>query len=678
MYGNKSLPTRLWSYGAGPPVEGADLVDTQMELGRRYRNTHVRVERKRRERVKAALWTLSPALAKIEAAIATAEVSLQEARDAISQTNVLARKKVFPAGAIEATAAAHRELKRLRKESKALRQELFASPTWKPIGAKINGRANAQGKKLYAAVGRMGLGWGTRIFIGTTVKRSGPPPQFSRRDGGGHLAVQLQPRGGKGKGKNRVTGKSLMAGDAFAGTNTILRIGPVPPEAWEKEDLASRRYEIMRFIKIEGHYQLLQVEGEPILGLQEAKARVAALGLRYGLRRTNGKHLQRTTVSLRIGSSGRDPIFATIPVVLHRPMPWDAQIKWVHLIRRRIATHCEWSVQFALSRAIGWNKLDRAANGVVSIDVGWRITGDDGKTLRPDGSMRVAYWKGSDGAEGEVTLPARWLAGMRKTEDIQSIRDKQCFNPMRDRLAEWLRKATVVPAWLRERTATLYQWKSQARLAGLVLRWRDNRFDGDGEIFEALEAWRKRDKHLLEYQGNLRDQLQRRRMDIYRNFAADMRRKYHTGKIEKLNLRDFHKLAKAEEASVDGALKKHVRDACLSDLFQCIKESMTKTVKVPAKNTTAKCYVCGSIQTWNHKILRHTCTACGAEWDQDANAAENIGACGENAGPPPVDEKPKPEVPLSQDKTEDPKQKAAPEMKEKPEKEEPPASGSAA
>jgi hypothetical protein len=411
----------------------------------------------------------------------------------------------------------------------------------------------------------------------------------------------------------------------------------------------------MRFVKIEGHYQQLQVEGEPILGLEEAKARAAVLGAGYGFRRTKGKHLQRTMVSLRIESDGRVPVFATVPVILHRPIPPDAQIKWVHLIRRRIATRCEWSVQFALSRAIGWNKLDCAPDGEVSIDVGWRITGDDGKTPRPDGSMRVAYWKGSDGAEGEVTLPYRWMYGMWKTRDLQSIRDKKHFNPMRDRLAEWLKATPGVPAWLAERTLTLPQWKSQARLAGLVLRWRDNRFDGDGGIFETLETWRKRDKHLYEYEANLRDQLQRWRMDIYRNFAADMRRKYHTANVEKLDLRDFHVLPKAEDAPVDGALKEHVRDACLSALFQCLKESMAKIVKVPAKNTTAKCHVCGSIQKWNHKILCHTCTACGTEWDQDDNAATNIGA----GGPKPGDETPK--MPKTH-----PEGNVAPEKSEKP------------
>jgi hypothetical protein len=103
-----------------------------------------------------------------------------------------------------------------------------------------------------------------------------------------------------------------------------------------------------------------------------------------------------------------------------------------------------------------------------------------------------------------------------------------------------------------------------------------------------------------------------------------MRRSYHDAKIEFLDLRDFHRNPEAEEPVPDGALKEHVRDACISDLFRCIEESMARTIKVPAKNTTARCHVCRSLQTWNRKVLRHICTACGADWDQDACAAHNI------------------------------------------------------
>jgi len=566
MFGNDSLPSRFYSYGAKPPVEAAEFVDQQMELARRYRNALVAVERDRRRKTDAALCRMSPDLVRIEAAITATNAELNHARNTINQVSAFARTKVIPAEAAKRAGASATELKRLCKERKAIRTELFASEAWEPIGAEIDGRAEEKKKRLYATIGRMGLYWGTRLFIGTTVDRSGPPPQFSRRDGGGHLAVQVQ--------------HGISPEEAFAGRDRRIQIDPLPIE-----------------------------EPPDFIGPRLSKA--ARL---------------RTRVRFRVGSdeSGA-PVFAVIPIVLHRPIPWDAKIKWVHLVRRRIGTHCEWRVQFVLSRAIGWNKPDCAAEGTVSIDVGWRVTGDDGKTRRKDGSMRVAYWKGSDGNEGELALPGHWMSGMRKTEDIQSIRDKN-MNKMRADFVEWFKNQKNLPDWLREAARTVAQWKSQARLARLVIRWRDARFQGDDEIFKTLEEWRKHDRHLCEYQSNLRDQLQNRRTDIFRNFIAERRRAYHTARVEKLDLRDFHETPEAEQEPKDGALKEHVRDACLSELLKCIKEGMAETVLVNAKNTTAKCHACGSIQTWNRKILRHRCTACGTEWDQDDNAATNIGA----------------------------------------------------
>lgn len=330
---------------------------------------------------------------------------------------------------------------------------------------------------------------------------------------------------------------------------------------------------------------------------------------------------KKTRVHFRVGSDENgNPIFTVVPVMLHRPLAEDAKIKWVHLIRRRIATQCEWRVQFVLSRETGWARPDSATDGTVGIDVGWR--------LLDDGSLRVAYWVGSDGDRGQLVLPPDWLQEMKKTRDIRSIRDRN-FDEVREKLAAWLRNAdphlSQIPQWLKDATASLSQWKSEARLAALVLKWRESRFEGDAGTFEALEAWRKRDKHLYEYEGNLRDQLQRRREDLYRVFVAKLRRKYKTAHIEELDLRDFHELPEAEEDAAQGALREHTRDACLSFLTRrAIKESMSETFEIPAPDTTRACHSCGSIEEWDRRILTHKCSSCGVEYDQDENAAINL------------------------------------------------------
>lgn len=587
MFGHKSLPTKIFSYGAKPPEsdEVLALTDDLMLRAHRYQNALVEAERNRRAKVEEALARVSPALIALDAAIADLEGKILAERDAIKAANAMERRRSQPKEARERIKAMKLEKKSLYARRKGLRKELFESEPWKAEQEATDAAAKAERNAANEKSGLSGC-WGTYLVVDNSVKRSGPPPKFKSWDGRGHLAIQLQPLGGKGKGENRVKGRPFSVAEAFSCKDKRLRIEPVPPEAWLP----------------------------------------------------GGRRLRKTKVWLRVGSDASDePIWAVIPIVLHRPLPEDAEIKWVHLIRRRvtddpelkwghlreldpgtrrrISRRYEWRVQFAVSRAAGWARPDCAPEGTVGIDVGWRI--------KPDGQFRVAYWAGSDGREGELLVPADWLGQMRRTEGIQSVRKKN-FNEARDALIQALTPLTGVPEWLAEDAKFLPQWKSAARLAGLAIRWRSSRFAGDEAAYEALEVWRKRERHLMEFECNLRDQLQRRREDIYRNFAADMRRGYRTAVVEMMDLRDFHQTPEAEEKGAAGGLKQHVRDACLSTLMKCIKESMAETRKFPAENTTKLCPKCGHVGDFPREEIMRTCPGCGDVADQDFVAAINL------------------------------------------------------
>jgi len=552
MFGNKSLPSRIFSYGANAPIEGLDLVNEQMKLAHRYRNSLVELEHSRRKKVNEALAKLSPRLVEVEELLIVADQKVEDAADAIRKASGAARKKVRPPEMVAEMKQCKEVLKALRAERKQLRTFLFASAAWEQEQETLNAWTTVQQKELRA---NCGLYWGTYLHVEQSMAgtKTGPPPRFYRYDGTGHLAVQLQ--------------KGLSPKEAQE-NDPRIRIEVVP----------------------EGVY-------------------------RPGKNRP--KKLGNAIVHFRVGSDkSGDPIFARIPFILHRPLPEDAQIKWVHLISDRVGTHSKWLVQFVVSKE-SWPKADRATSGHVGVDVGWR--------MKEDGLLRVAVWKGSDGQDGELTLPTNWLPAMGKTRHIRSIRDKN-FDMIRPELVAWLKERQDLPEWMKEPLTTMHQWKAQARLASFMIRWRTERFPGDEQMFQKAEDWRKRDRHLYDYESNLRDQLLAQRSDLYRNFAAKLRRQYKTAALEDLDLRDFHVLPAVEDPMMDPALKEHVRDACLSSLLQYLKESMGGFIEVPAANTTKKCHSCGSIQEWDHKILRHTCTKCGKDWDQDYNAAINIGA----------------------------------------------------
>lgn len=330
----------------------------------------------------------------------------------------------------------------------------------------------------------------------------------------------------------------------------------------------------------------------------------------------------------RVGGSSDEPVVTTLEFRMHRPLPPGAQIKWVYLCRERVATKLKYRLVFVLQWPGARQYPDQAESGTVGVDLGWR--------LLPDGTLRVATWVGSDGRSGYLTLPPEMVTARDKAESLQSTRDK-IFNEAVERLASWLETATV-PKWMTERSKALRSWRSQARLASLVLHWRDNRFAGDEEIFRWMDGWqvthpdgkvryagwRKQDKHLYEWQINLLRKTAARREHIYRNFAAFLRRNYATFALEGVNWRDMMKRAAVGDDKDAGATH-HYSSASVGKLAEWITETARKTVRVDPKHTTQRCHACKRLTAFDAKRdLSNVCRHCNAAWDQDYNAAANL------------------------------------------------------
>lgn len=330
------------------------------------------------------------------------------------------------------------------------------------------------------------------------------------------------------------------------------------------------------------------------------------------------KRKSRTCVRIRVGSDGRAPVWAEFPMIMHRPLPEGGIIKWVHLIRRRVGTHYEYRVQFVVQQpdAVSPVAVSRTALG---IDIGWR---------KVDGGLRVAYWVDESGRHDQLILPDEVISQFAKVTDLRSIRD-QHFNAIQAALGPWLKDADI-PDWLRERTESFAHWRSPGRLASVVLAWRNQRFPGDADMFTVAEAWRKQDKHLYEWEANLRDQVIRRRREIYRVFAATIARSYGFIILEDFDLRQIARYAAPEEGTDGNPNSRYARTmAAVSVLRECIEQACASTgaqvVKVPSPYTTRQCHVCGAVDNFDAASwVVHTCSVCGTIWDQDYNAASNL------------------------------------------------------
>lgn len=337
--------------------------------------------------------------------------------------------------------------------------------------------------------------------------------------------------------------------------------------------------------------------------------------------RGDQRRLQRTVMRVRVCSADRKPVWLTLPIVLHRPLPAGGLVRSVVVLRERIGTHFRWKVAICVELPEALAAPTPRGVGAIGIDLGWRRRYDGDQPL----GTRIAVWHDDRGRTGEVLLPERWLVAMGKVEDIQSIRDTG-FNVARTALAAWL-KGAVVPDWLTEATRTLSQWRSPARLAALALSWRGQRFEGDEEAYGSLERWRVRDKHLLEYASNLRDKLLGARREQYRMFAAWVAREYAEVKIEQFDLRPMADLEK--EGGELPALARYQRfSGSPSELRLAIENACRRAgvavVKVDARNTTRRCHVCETVAPESIVELNPVCPVCLTRFDQDERAAINL------------------------------------------------------
>lgn len=337
--------------------------------------------------------------------------------------------------------------------------------------------------------------------------------------------------------------------------------------------------------------------------------------------RAERRRAARSVVSIRVASEDRKPVWLTLPCVLHRQLPPDGVIRSASILRERIATYYRWKLVVLVEQGASKAAMSPCPrNGAVGIDIGWR---------RLPSGLRVAYWHDDEGRNGEIRLPERWLVGMCQVENLRGIRDT-AFNVVRTELAAWLKQQEQLPAWLREATEHISQWRAIGRLAGLCLRWREQRFEGDGTIFPQLEEWRRRDKHLYEYEGNLRDRLLRQRREQYRIFAAGLARQYSEVRLEEFDLRPIARVKDNGKGKELPEAARHYRQwAAVSTLRLAIENACKREgvnlVKVDAMNTTRRCQACGAVDVFDAaRILSPTCPECGMIIDQDWRAAINI------------------------------------------------------
>jgi hypothetical protein len=583
MFGHDSGPAKNYAYGIKAPTANAELVDEQMLLAHRYRNRLCELELARRQKVDDVLQQFKPELLRLR----EEEQNLVDKLDAIVAQVNLRRSQA-------------RSRKKLTKEESAQRKQL--RDELRPVRKRI--------KEIRECLFKP-----KEILEKAQKAKDGDP--IKKRIPELHEAVKQQPQVAALLAKvdeEDIEDRKKARAESGLYWGTYLHV--------EQSCQPFRKGRPPRFKPWRGDGTLaVQIQNgatlDEIMECDNTKLQIDWVNTETLANGDRGdrRAAARTKIRVRIASTPtKDPVWAEFDLFLHRDLPEGSKVKWAKIIRRRVATQHEWKLVLAVENKAGFPRPGAATGGSVGIDLGWRTVA---------GKLRVGYYHGSDGLSEELYLEREMVDSWHHVDKKRSERDKD-FNDTREVFVEWRKEhKSTEPEWMKEMCQHIHQWKTPRRLATVVLKWRDKRFDGDGWIYNTIEEWRKRDKKAYEHQENRRHKLQRRRTQIYRKWIRDLRARYQDLYIENINWAEMKRKPGIEETEVNKIARYWQNVASVGALASICVEA--DALKVQATHSTQECQHCGQNDGFDAACeLRHTCTLCGCEWDQDQNAAANI------------------------------------------------------
>jgi hypothetical protein len=456
-------------------------------------------------------------------------------------------------------------LKPVRAARDAAKAKIENDPEVELKKKAANDVANAALKLAYGAIRAEGLGWGTCLLVGKAMeeaRKGHMDPKFHGSPDVGRVGVQVQ--GG-------------MPVSKLFGEGTLVRLAPVPEGA-------------------------------------------------YALPRSERERATRSRVMLRVGSQDkRAPVWLELPVILHRPLPEDGVVKWAWILRTRVGNRYRHELQLSVE-APSFGSVAPEGKDAAAIDIGWRLVDRDA----PTDQLRIGYYVDSKGNATEIRLPADVSDRLSQCDALRATREGK-FNEAIKLLTAYMKNtSSVLPEWFVAATLTIPHWKSFRRLIRLVQTWSERRWKGDESIYAALVEWGKKEKHLYAWEADGRAGALARRKDFYRNTARVISMRIGALVLEDFDLRPMARLPQPEGEPVAPQVQRRNRHAVALSEFRSILKAACKAqgvpvIKVPAQWTTIDCHVCKEHILWDAAPqIMHKCAKCGADWDQDFNAAVNM------------------------------------------------------
>jgi len=329
----------VYQYGLHSPHENAHVVFEQMRLAHRYRNTLCAIERARRAAMRAMLRDLSALLLEYETAAAKWHAEVEVVLGRIKASRKASRKR----SESEADKALLREARAMHKSAVGLLREARRQAREAPHVVAETERINALAADLKRnARAHSGLYWGTYLRIEDAAAQSAKMPLYDGEHPNDPRFIRWRPDCWHGECAVQLQ-NGLPLDRLVSGADTRLRLTLPEVGAWDHPSWAERH----------------------------RRARTAALQMRVA--------------STKSGA----PVWATFTLDMHRPLPKDSVVKWAVVQRVPVGPHFRWVLLLTVDAPT--TGILPETGSIVALDVGWRAL---------EGGLRVACWRGSDGASG--------------------------------------------------------------------------------------------------------------------------------------------------------------------------------------------------------------------------------------------------------------------------------------
>ncbi|WP_344958104.1 hypothetical protein [Actinomadura miaoliensis] len=341
-----------------------------------------------------------------------------------------------------------------------------------------------------------------------------------------------------------------------------------------------------------------------------------------------------------------------LPVVIHRPIPEDADVSMLLLTRQRVGA--TWKAFVSVVANVPAPE-PRTEGPLAALHLGWRKLSDGairagvvvGVPTTPGGDPDLKSWLRVHETWAEIVVPDDWQKSWAHYDSLRSIRDRNI-----EQLRAWLLERFTEHPWLREvldPEGTLRQWRSPGRFAALALSMY-HRPEGserrvptpspdvpgaDSQVWEKvarhLEEWRYQDKHLWTWEAHGRRKLVARRKSAYRQIAAWLTHETALVAVDEWSVRDVSRKPRAEDGddpqmraarvnrqfASPGLLRQFVRNAA---------EARGVTVTAPKLTGPAVHHACGGRLDADERVagIMVWCPSCSRMVDQDVTTARRL------------------------------------------------------